>query len=83
MHAFLSSADFFFKINFFERFFQEYHQIVKQFGSRSPRRFVGSDFGLNCLQRLSADDTRSQDYDNSCKLFDTLIVFLKKRFAKK
>ena len=24
--CFLSSADFFFKINFFEKFFQEYHQ---------------------------------------------------------
>ena len=31
-HAFLSSADFF-KINFFKKFFQEYHQSVKQFGS--------------------------------------------------
>ena len=25
----------FFKINFFEKFFQKYHQSVKQFGSRS------------------------------------------------
>ena len=25
----------FFKINFFDKFFQEYHQSVKQFGSRS------------------------------------------------
>ena len=41
---FLSSAVFFFflfffflffQINFFEKFFQEYHQSVKQFGSRS------------------------------------------------
>ena len=30
----LSSADFF-KINFFEKLFQEYHQSVKKFGSRS------------------------------------------------
>ena len=34
MHAFLQSADFF-KIIFFENFFQEYHQSVKQLGSRS------------------------------------------------
>ena len=31
-HAFLLSADFF-KITFFEKFFQEYHQSVKQIGS--------------------------------------------------
>ena len=35
LHAFLSSADFCFKINFFEKFFQEFHQRVKQFESRS------------------------------------------------
>ena len=39
-------ADFFFKINFFEKFFQEYHQMVKKFGSRS-----GS------MQKLSAAET--------------------------
>ena len=32
---FLSSADFSFKINFFEKFFQKYDEGVKQFGSRS------------------------------------------------
>ena len=44
---------FFFKNNFY-KIFQEYHQSVKQFGSRSG--FVGPDLGPNCLQRLSADD---------------------------
>ena len=35
-HAFLSSADFFSKINFLrKKIFQEYHQNVKQFRSRS------------------------------------------------
>ena len=46
----LSSADFF-KINFFEKFFQEHYQGVKQFGHS-----VGPDMGSNCLQRLSTDD---------------------------
>ena len=36
------------KINFFENFSHEYHQIVKQFGPG---------LGPNCLQKLSADDT--------------------------
>ena len=44
----MSSADFF-KINFLKKFFQEYHQSVKQ--------FVGPDLGPKCLQKLSADDT--------------------------
>ena len=34
-HAFLSFADFFSKMIFFEEFFQEYHQSVKQLGPRS------------------------------------------------
>ena len=37
-HDFLSSADFF-KINFFEKFFQEHFQSVKQFESRSDLTF--------------------------------------------
>ena len=51
--CFLSPDDFL-KINFFKKFFQEYHQSVKQFGSRSKCR---PDLELNCSQRLSADDT--------------------------
>ena len=51
--CFLSSADFFFKINFFlKKIFQEYHQSVKQFGSDQARRFVGYDLGPICLRRL-------------------------------
>ena len=37
-HDFLTPAELF-KINFFEKFFQEYHQNVKQFGSRSGPTF--------------------------------------------
>ena len=55
MHA-LSSADFF-KINIFEKLFQE---SVKQFGSRSGCMFCRAGLGLNCLQRLSSDDTSRQ-----------------------
>ena len=43
----MSSADFF-KINFFEKFFQEHYQSIKQ--------NVGPDLDINCLQRLSAED---------------------------
>ena len=38
----------FFKINFFEKYLHEYHQNVKQFGSR----FVGPGVGQNYLHRL-------------------------------
>ena len=50
-----------FKINFFKSFFQEYHLSGKQFGFRSgPTKNVVPDLDLNCLQRLSADDTCNQ-----------------------
>ena len=42
---------------FFENFFQEYHQSVKPFWSDQARHFVGPDLGLNCLQKLAAEDT--------------------------
>ena len=32
------------------------------------RHFVGSDLGPNCLQRLSADDTRRQRVSNEYKM---------------
>ena len=48
---FLLSADFF-KMNFFNKFFQENYYSVKQF----DRLSVVPDLGSNCLQRLSADD---------------------------
>ena len=38
-------------------FFKEYHQSVKQFGSRSgPSHSAGSDLSPNCLQRSSTDE---------------------------
>ena len=46
----LSSVDFFFfKINFFKRFYQEHYQSVKQFGSRSGPAFDWLDLGPNSL----------------------------------
>ena len=57
-HAFLSSAIFFFKINYFEKFFKEYHHSANSLDPDQARRFVGPDLGSNCLQKLSADDTR-------------------------
>ena len=44
-----------------------YHQSVKQFGSRSGRLFVGPDLGPNCLlNRLLADDTSRQRNNSLC-----------------
>ena len=58
-HAFLSSANFFSKSIFFEKFFQAYYQNVS-LNSDQARHFVWPenvepDLGENCLQRLSAD----------------------------
>ena len=49
---FLSSADFF-EINFLEKFYQEYCQGVKQFGSRSGlTKYLLPDLDPNCLTLL-------------------------------
>ena len=45
------------KINFFEKFFQEYHQSVNSLNPDQARQNIRSDQGSNDLQRLSADDT--------------------------
>ena len=48
----------FFKINFFKKFFQEYHLSVNRLDPDLARHFVGPNLGPNCLQKLSAVDTR-------------------------
>ena len=47
---------FFFKIIFFEKYFQEYHQS-NILDPDQAQLFVGPDLGPNCIQRLSSDDT--------------------------
>ena len=53
---FLSSADFFLKINLFKKLFQENYQSVKWFGPRLEQHFVSPYLSPNYLKRLSADD---------------------------
>ena len=50
-----------FKINFFKKFFQDYHQGV----NRQGKHVVRTDLGPNCLQTLSADDTSRQSVNSS------------------
>ena len=52
----LFSADFF-QNNVFKKYFQEYHQSVKQFGTRSVPTNCQPYLFPKCLQRFSADDT--------------------------
>ena len=61
---FLSSAEFF-QNYLFQKLFQEYHQSVKQFGSRSGPTFCRPGLGPNCLQKLSAVDRDNGDRVNS------------------
>ena len=49
----------FFNINFFQKSFQEYHQSVEQYGSRSGPTFCRALSGSK-LQKLSADSTSRQ-----------------------
>ena len=56
----LSSADFFFKISFLLLllFFLIFSSNISRVSSiLDPDHPIGSDLGLNCLQRLSADGT--------------------------
>ena len=47
----------FFKIDIFEKLFQESIRVSNSLDPDQARCFVGPDLGPNCLQRLSAEDT--------------------------
>ena len=58
----LSSADLFFQIHFLKETFRNTIRVSNSLDLDQARHFVeldliGRDLGLNCLQRLSADDT--------------------------
>ena len=58
MPAFLSSADFFFKIKFyFENSFRNTIRVSNSWDPDQAGHFVGPDLGTICLQMLSADGT--------------------------
>ena len=58
LHAFLSSAEFF-KINLFlKNYFRNTIRVSNSLDPDQARHIVGPGLGPNCLQRLSADDTR-------------------------
>ena len=51
---------FFFKINFFEKLFQEHLRVSNSLDTDQARHLVGPDLGPNCLQRILTDDTSRQ-----------------------
>ena len=61
---FLPSADFFFEIHIFQKYFHECHQSVKQCGSKS-----GLD--SNCLQRLLEADDKSGHWQGKVRVLVT------------
>ena len=61
LHAFLSSADFFFqKSTFSKNYFRNTIKVPNSLDTDRAWRFVGPDPGPNCLQSLSTDDTSRQ-----------------------
>ena len=56
LQAFLSSADFFFKVNFFKKSLRNTIRVSNSLDPDQAEKNVGPDLGSNCLQRLSADD---------------------------
>ena len=51
------SADFFSKSTFLKNSFKNTVKVSNSLGPDQARHFVGPDLVLNCLQKLSADDT--------------------------
>ena len=74
LHAFVSSVIFvvlcvclfIFKLPFSKISFRNTISVSNSLDSNQARRFVGPDLDLNCLQRISADDTTRQR-DNMAK----------------
>ena len=60
LFAFLLSADFFFQTNFFENYFRNTIRVSNILDPEQAWHLVEHDFGPNCLQRLSTDNTRRQ-----------------------
>ena len=71
MHAFCRLL-IFFKIIFFEKFFQEHYRVPNSLYPDQAPRFAGSGLGPNCLQRLSVDDSRRQIVKMKYKTSDIL-----------
>ena len=60
MHAYKSSADFYFsKLTSAKNSFRITIRVSNSLDSDQVRRFVGSELGSNCLQMLSADGPSS------------------------
>ena len=57
LHALLSSADFFFKINISKNYFKNTLRVSSNFDPNQARQNLGPDLGPNCLQMLLAEDT--------------------------
>ena len=77
MHAFKSSADFYFsKVTFAKKKFRTTIRVSNSLDSDQARRFVVSELGSNCLQMLSADDRSSSESRKHLQLiFDSSSVF--------
>ena len=57
LHAYLSSADIFLKINLFKTSFGNTISVSNSLAPDQARQNVGHDLGSNCMQNLSADNT--------------------------
>ena len=58
LHAFMSSADFFSKSTFLKTSLRNTIRVSNSLDPDQARQNVRPDLGPNCLQRLSAEDTR-------------------------
>ena len=59
----MSSVDFF-QINFSKKSLWNAIRMSNRLDADQAQHSVGPDLGLNCLQKLSADDTRGKELSN-------------------
>ena len=57
---FLSSADFYFEVNFSKKSFRNALRVSNSLDADQDRQFVRPDLGPNYWQRISADNTGKQ-----------------------
>ena len=76
LQVFFDVCWFFFKINFFEKFFQEYDQSVNQFASRSGLTFCWAWSGSKLLAKVFSRRQKSSLAGKALKLFNMQLKLL-------
>ena len=72
----LSSADFFSKLTFSKKSFMNTIKVSNNLNPDQDQNSVGLDLGLNCLQKLSADDKGPPYQGEFREIWEAFILLL-------